>query len=196
MQDTVKRRATYADLKAVPSNLVAEILNGRLVTHPRPAPPHGTTATSLTDELVGPFQKRKSGPGGWVFIAEPELHLGEDVAIPELAGWLRTRMTTMPAAAFVELVPDWVCEVLSPSTEAYDRGEKSAIYARSGIPHFWIIDPLIKKLEVYELRKNGWHLLQTVAEHQMVVAPPFDAVPFSLGMLWPFDDPPSQHGKV
>ena len=196
MQEKVKRRATYADLKAVPPHLVAEILNGRLVTHPRPAPPHGTSSTSLTDELVGPFQKRKGGPGGWVFIGEPELHRGEDVAVPELAGWRRTRMTQMPTTAFIALAPDWICEVISPSTEDYDRGEKSEIYARAGIPHFWIIDPLIKKLEVHELRDGRWLLLQTVSQHQTVVAPPFDAVSFSLGMLWPFDDPLGQQSET
>ena len=185
MQDIIEREATYADLEAVPPHLVAEILNGRLVTHPRPAPRHAVTAASLTDELVSPFQKGRGGPGGWIFMTEPELHFGRDVAVPELAGWRRERMSALPETAYIETPPDWLCEVLSPSTETYDRGDKREIYARAGVKHLWLADPRVEILEVFELTGGRWLLMGTYDGDAAVRAVPFDAIEFALGQLWP-----------
>jgi Uma2 family endonuclease len=187
-----RRTATYADLAAVPADLVAELLAGELVTHPRPANRHSTAHVSLIDEVVGPFQKRRGGgPGGWVFKTEPELHLGEHVCVPDIAGWRRERMTAEPEGHAVTLPPDWICEVLSPSTVTYDRTIKFSIYHQHGVGHLWYLDPVARTLEVYERDNAHWIVLGTYADFQDVSAKPFDAISFNLGLLWPFDEPPA-----
>ena len=189
MSDTAKRPATYAELEAVPPHLVAEIIFGDLVTHPRPVPRHATAQNALSGELTGPFQKGAGGPGGWIFMIEPELHLGPHVVVPDIAGWRRERMPRMPETAFVETPPDWVCEFLSPSTEKRDRGPKRRIYATYGVGHLWHIDPLARFLEVFELQDKHWVLFETYQDAEVVPAPPFAAVPFALSELWPLDPP-------
>jgi len=186
-----QRSATYADIEALPPHLVGEILFGALVTHPRPATRHGIATTSLGDELVGPFQKgRGGGPGGWLFIIEPELHLGPHVVVPDIAGWRRHRLDAGAAeGAFIEVPPDWACEVISPSTERYDRGDKRRIYAHFGVQHLWHLDPRARMLEVFRLQDRNWLLTHTFVDTEDVCAPPFDAITFSLGLLWPFDPP-------
>ena len=131
--DARQRAATYEDLLAVPEHLVAEILFGRLVTHPRPAPRHAVARSALGSVLGPPFQFGRGGPGGWIFMVEPELHLGAHVVVPDLAAWRRERLPALPETAWIEIAPDWVCEVLSPSTERYDRGDKRLIYAEAGV---------------------------------------------------------------
>jgi Uma2 family endonuclease len=137
MGDPPERRATYEDLLAVPENLVAEIIHGVLVTHPRPAMPHTRAASRLGARLDGPFDSGKGGPGGWVILDEPELHLrGGHVFVPDLAGWRRERMPTIPMhAAALELAPDWVCEIFSPSTAVTDRADKLPIDATESVAH-------------------------------------------------------------
>ncbi len=192
MAQSVKQKASYADLEKVPPHLVAEILFGTLVTHPRPASRHAIASNSLGHELTGPFQKGRGGPGGWIFMVEPELHLGPHVVVPDLAAWRRERMQVMPAEAYIEIAPDWVCEVISPSTEAKDRGPKRRIYATYGVGHLWHLDPVAKLLEVFELREKHWVLHETYVDAVEVNAPPFDAVPFQLSALWPLDIAPDQ----
>lgn len=192
MTRPAQRAATYEDLLAVPEHLVAEILFGKLVTHPRPAPPHAVAASALGNVLGPPFQFGRDGPGGWIFIDEPELHLGEHVAVPDLAAWRRERLPELPKTAWFETPPDWICEVLSPSTAAYDRDEKRLIYADAGVPHVWHLDPVLKMLEVFELREGKWLLLGVFRDNAAVAASPFAEITFSLGMLWPFDALPSQ----
>lgn len=184
-----RKSATYADLEAVPPHLVAEILFGALYTHPRPVPKHAAAANSLGYELTGPFQRQRGGPGGWVFMVEPELHLGPHITVPDLAGWRRERLPALPDTAFIELVPDWVCEILSPSTEAVDRGVKMRIYATFGLAHLWLLSPATQILETYELRDGKWLLLETFTGAVEVAAAPFAAVPFPLAALFPFDEP-------
>ena len=189
MGEPAKRRATYADLEAVPPHLVAEIIDGELVTHPRPSPRHAATTSSLTDELSGPFQKGRGGPGGWVFFDEPELQLGPHIVVPDIAGWRRERLDTYPDTNYFERAPDWVCEVLSGSTEVRDRTGKSRIYAEAGIPHFWLIDPRQQLLEAFELREGRWLKIGAWSSDDEVRAAPFDAIAFSLADLWPLDRP-------
>lgn len=186
---TKSPQATYADLEAVPAHLVAEILFGELVTHPRPVPAHSITAISLAEELVGPFQKSKGGPGGWIFMTEPELHLGADVVVPDLAGWRRERLHALPETAWIETAPDWVCEILSPATEKYDRGEKRLIYAAAGVNYLWLVDPRPQALEAFELTEGKWLLLATLTGGDAVSVAPFDVIEFSLQLLWPFEQP-------
>lgn len=188
MAEPAPRRATYADLEAVPPHRVAELLRGALVTHPRPAPRHALAANALTTTITGQFQMGRGGPGGWVFMVEPELHLGDDVVVPDLAGWRRERLPALPDTAWIDTPPDWVCEILSPSTEAVDRGVKREIYAGAGVPYLWLVSPATKQLEAFQLTMGKWLLAAVVSDAGEVAAPPFEAAPFSLGLLWPFDD--------
>jgi Uma2 family endonuclease len=187
-----KSRATYADVLAAPEHLVAELVAGELVTHPRPSPRHGLAASSLGEELMGPFQKGRGGPGGWIFVDEPELHLGADIVVPDIAGWRAGRLSQMPDTPYFTLAPDWVCEVLSPSTEQWDRGPKRRIYAGAAIGHLWLVDPRSKIVEAFSLADGRWLLLGTASGEEEVRLPPFDAVTFPLSALWPLDPPPSE----
>ncbi len=186
MSAVIERQATYEDLLAVPEHLVGEILNGTLEVHPRPAPIHAVVYSALGMELGGPFHHGKGGgPGGWWIIDEPELHLGPDVLVPDLAGWCRERMSSLPETAWFELAPDWVCEILSPSTARTDRVVKMPLYAREGVKHLWLVDPDLKTLETYALENGRWVLLGSYQEDQKVAAPPFDAIDLDLSALWP-----------
>jgi len=184
MGDPAKRRATYQDLLAVPEHLVAEIINGTLVTMPRPASLHARAASSLGGELYGPFDRGKGGPGGWIILDEPELHLHGDVLVPDLAGWRRERMPELPDASAFELAPDWICEVLSPSTAATDRAEKLPIYAREQVGHVWLVDPVAKTLEACHLESGRWVHLGAWRDDAKVRAAPFEAFELELAGLW------------
>jgi Uma2 family endonuclease len=184
MADPAKKRATYEDLVAAPEHLVAEILNGELVLHPRPAPPHALASSILGTELIGPFHIGRNGPGGWVILFEPELHLNEDVLVPDLAGWRRERMPQIQDAVGIKLPPDWVCEVLSPSTRARDRADKLPIYAREGIGHVWFVDPIACTLEAFRLDGQTYRLMGTWRDEARVRIEPFEAIELELSTLW------------
>ncbi len=192
MADHAFRRAAYADLEAVPPHLVAEIIGGELVTHPRPAPRHAGAGGELYFELAGPFGRGRGGPGGWIFLIEPELHLGPNVLVPDLAGWRRERLPAEPQTAFIEVAPDWACEISSPSPSIrdYDRGAKRELYAAAGINHLWLLDPMAKMLEAFALTGGRWLLLHTVQAEDEIRVAPFDAVAFPMANLFPFDAPP------
>jgi Uma2 family endonuclease len=180
----MKKGATYADLRDVPDHFVAEMFGGELYATPRPAMPHARAASVLGGVLGGPFDYGRNGPGGWVFYTEPELHFGNDVLVPDLAGWRRERLPKLPADAFMTLAPDWICEVLSASTEALDRGKKLHIYARESVAHAWLVDPLRQTLEVLGLESGGRSQLDVHQGHVTVRAAPFDAIELELGALW------------
>jgi len=184
MAAPAKKRATYQDLEAVPPHQIAEILNGELVVQPRPASLHQLATTMLGTELSGPFHAGRGGPGGWVLLYEPELHLGDDVLVPDYAGWRRTRMPIMPDAPAFELAPDWVCEVLSPSTEARDRTDKLPIYGRENVQHVWFIDPRTRTLEVLALDGATFRVAGAWRDDAKVRAEPFDAIELELARLW------------
>ena len=185
-QNSAERRpATYQDVLDAPPHRVAQIVDGVLYTQPRPAMPHALASSRLGSELTGPFDRGRGGPGGWWIIDEPELHLGEDILVPDLAGWRRERMPEYPDAAYVTLPPDWVCEVLSPSTRRLDLQGKRPIYAREDVGHLWLIEPSDHTFEAFELREGRWVLTATAKDAEPVCVPPFDAVTFSLGDLWP-----------
>ena len=185
MTQPAKRNATYEDILALPENQVGEILYGQLHTHPRPAPKHALAYSALGYLIGGPYYGGVDGPGGWWIIDEPELHLGADVIVPDIAGWRRERMPELPETAWFELAPDWVCEILSPSTARIDRALKMPIYAREGVAHLWLVDPDARTLEIYRLQDDGhWLLLNTLKDDDPVQQPPFEAVGFSLGSLW------------
>jgi len=186
------RRATYADLEAVPAHRVAELMRGVLHTFPRPAPRHARTSSRLGMKLGGSFDMGDSGPGGWQILDEPELHFpdptapGEiDAVVPDLAGWRVERMPELPETAYFTLAPDWICEVLSPSTAAFDRDEKMPLYAREGVRHAWLVDPIARTLEVFVLGAEGrWVLAGVHRDAARVRAEPFDAIELDLAVLW------------
>ena len=176
MADPARRRATYADLVGVAEHLVAEIVDGELVASPRPAPAHARAASSLGGELYGPFDRGTNGPGGWVILDEPELHVHADVLVPDLGGWRRERMPELPDAAAFELAPDWVCEVLSPATAARDRADKVPIYLREGVVFVWLVDPGNQTLEAFKLDGGAYRLLGTWRGSSVVNVEPFEAL--------------------
>ena len=178
------RQATYQDVLDAPAHLVAEIVNGSLHTRPRPAPAQGEATSVLVGELNPPFHRGRGGPGGWRIHFEPELHLAEDIPVPDLAGWRRERMPELPDTAYFTLAPDWACEVLSPSTRRVDLLEKRPIYAREGVAYLWLIDPADRTLEAFELADGEWVLIATAKDDDPVSVRPFDAITFSLGDLW------------
>ncbi len=179
------RASSYADIEALPPNIVGEIIYGVLHTHPRPSPRHGVAAGQLQSELTFPFDRGRGGPGGWIFVVEPELHLGAHVVVPDIGGWRAERLTPFPESAFIATPPDWICEVLSPSTQAIDRTDKLAVYAEFGVKHCWYVDPIAKTLEVLELTGGKWLLAATFKDADAVTAPPFEVHTFALDVLWP-----------
>jgi Uma2 family endonuclease len=189
MAKPANRPATYADLEAVPPHLVAEIIDGQLVTRPRPSPRHAAATSSLSGELTNPFQKGSGGPGGWVFFDEPELHLRADVVVPDIAAWRRERLPAYPDTNYFEIAPDWICEVLSGSTERRDRNVKRRVYAEAGVSYLWLVDPRQQLLEAFALTDGQWMLTGTWGSDDMVSAQPFEAISFSLADLWPLDKP-------
>lgn len=181
------RPTLYEQIEALPEGLTGEILDGQLYTQPRPSLEHGYTETSLAGELVNPFQRGRGGPGGWLIVIEPELHFiwDTEVDVPDLAGWRRERLPALPRAEHRALVvPDWVCEVLSPSTESKDRDVKMPIYARFGVAHAWLVDPRGHTLEAYALEDGAWRRIGRFAGGARVSVPPFEAVTIHLDDLW------------
>lgn len=169
---------------SVPEHMVAEILDGELHVNPRPAPRHASASSGLGGTLHGPFDRGRGGPGGWRILDEPELHLGRDVLVPDLAGWRRERLPSLPEESYFSVAPDWVCEVLSPSTASIDRVKKLRIYAREQVAHAWLVDPLAKTLEALRLENGRWSIVTTVAGLDVVRVEPFDALELDLWLLW------------
>jgi len=173
----------------VPDHLVAEIIDGELFTSPRPALPHALAASSIGQDL-GPFARRPGSPGalgGWWILFEPELHFDEDVLVPDLAGWRHERLPRVPNAAFMTLAPDWVCEVVSPATGRLDRVRKLPVYSRRGVAWAWLVDPIVRTLEVYRREGSSWTIATTHGGSETVRAAPFDTLEIDLGRWWPDD---------
>jgi Uma2 family endonuclease len=181
-----RKPATYEDIEALPVGWVGEIIEDELFASPRPAMGHARVTSVLGTALGGPFDLGQGGPGGWWLFDEPELHLGGNVLVPDMAGWRRERLKEPPSSdtPFMTVAPDWVCEVLSPSTQDVDRRRKLPLYFREGVSHVWLMEPLARTLEVLRRAPEGWLLVATHGEDETVRAEPFDAVPLVLGRLW------------
>lgn len=185
-----RRRATYEDVLAAPPDRVAEVIGGELRLLPRPAGPHALVASVLGEVLGPPFRRGSGGPGGWILIDEPELHLGDDIVVPDLAGWRRERLPAIADVAYFELAPDWICEVISKSTEKSDRTEKLAIYAAAGVSHAWLINPIARTLEVLRRQAPHWLAIGAHKDDDRVRPEPFDAIELELSVLWADLAPP------
>jgi len=193
-----KRRATYEDLMQVPDTKIAEIIDGELIVSPRPASPHAATAGALFTDLggFGGGAHNPRGPGGWWILFEPELHLGEDVLVPDCAGWRHERMPRIPNVVGFTLAPDWVCEVISPSTGRIDRSRKMRIYAREGVGHVWLVDPLLQLFEAYRAEPDDtgarrWVVAAAHGGDERVRVEPFAAAELALGAWWIVDTGPA-----
>lgn len=184
MASPVRKPATYEDLLRLPDDKIGEIVDGDLYASPRPAVPHVLAHSALSSELGGPFQFGRGGPGGWWILVEPEVHLEADTLVPDLAGWRRERLARLPDAPALAVAPDWVCEILSPSTERLDRTKKLPAYARHEVSYAWLINPTTRTLEVFRRAESGWVLLASHADDAVVRAEPFDAIEIDLLRLW------------
>jgi Uma2 family endonuclease len=184
MANAAAKRATYQDVLDSPEHIVAEVIEGVLYSSPRPSAPHAVAASALGGELFAPFKRGRGGPGGWIILDEPELHLEADIVVPDLAGWRRTRMPAVERAAFFTLAPDWICEVLSPSTEKIDRALKLPIYARAGVDFAWLVNPDTRTLEVMRRQEQSWVVLAVHKDDDVVHAEPFEAIALELAVLW------------
>ncbi|MDY0001324.1 MAG: Uma2 family endonuclease [Polyangia bacterium] len=172
----------HAELERLPEHLLGEILGGELVVSPRPAPRHVHATSFLGSDILQRFGRGRDS--GWWIYYEPELHLGPDAIVPDLAGWRRERMPAPPVEAYFSVAPDWVCEILSPRTAASDRVRKMPIYAREGVPFLWLVDPLLHTLEVYLLREAGWLLHSAHRGEETVTVPPFEESALELSGWW------------
>jgi len=187
--EPARRHATYEDVLTAPEHLVAEVLSGDLYLSPRPAGPHAEASSVLGMDLGAAFHRGRGGPGGWIILDEPELHFERDILVPDLGGWLRSRLPAVPASAHIELAPDWACEVISPSSARIDRERKLPIYARERVAHVWLVDPLARTVEVFRLDGDGYRLVVTRGGTDRVRLEPFGALELELEALWPTPEP-------
>jgi len=192
MKALSRRAATYQDLLDAPENMVAELIDGDLYTWPRPAGPHADMSSVLGMCIGPPYRLGRGGPGGWWIVDEPELHLGEQVVVPDLAGWRRERMPRIPKDHRFIIPPDWVCEVISPSTARIDRGRKMDIYAEHDVAWLWIIDPIARLFEVFTLEGGRWSRVHTYTGNDVVRADPFPEAEIDLASIWGSDEEVSE----
>ncbi|PIE19512.1 MAG: hypothetical protein CSA65_02375 [Proteobacteria bacterium] len=181
-----KTKSTYELLFELPDALRGEIINGQLRASPRPSGPHALASSRLGGDLERPYGRGRGGPGGWWILDEPEIHfvLDEEVLVPDLAGWRRERLPEIPEGHKFTVAPDWVCEVLSPSSKSSDREEKMPIYAHYGVGYLWLVDPKTKTLEAYRLGEGSYATLGIHRDDDVVAVAPFEAVTLHLRDLW------------
>ncbi len=187
------RPATRADLDRLPENIVGEIIDGVLYTSPRPRPRHSFIEVRIGAALDESFQRRRGGPGGWWILIEPGLEIGGAAeVVPDLAGWRVQRLPQLPAESAITVVPDWVCEILSPSTHSHDQLVKRRFYARVGVEYLWFIDPDARTLSVCQLRDAHWVELGVYGQNERIRAEPFAAVELDMSDWWmPEGAPPA-----
>ena len=180
------RYSLYDRLMSLPDNLTGEILNGQLHTQPRPTGPHARAEGRLFSKVGRGYDEGEGGPGGWWIIIEPEVHFVRDteVVVPDIAGWRRERMPDIPTGHRFEAVPDWICEILSPSSASKDREIKMPIYVHFGVRYAWLVDPLARTLDTFEAKDGAWASTGAFAENDVVNTAPFEAVSIRLTDLW------------
>ncbi len=185
MSELAKEKATYEDLYKIPDNQTGEIIDGQLIVTPRPSRKHVICATALGAAVTAPYQfGQGNGPGGWIFAIEPEIGLGEQIMVPDLAGWRRGRFPIEEDHNWISAVPDWVCEILSPGTFRTDKVKKMPIYAHHGVGHIWLVDPVAMTMDAFRLESGKWVLLGSFAENDKVRVEPFQQIQINLEVLW------------
>lgn len=189
------RGATYEDLLKVPPNFVAELIDGELYAWPRPGSAHANASSVLGSELNAAFQRGRGGPGGWWIVDEPEIKLGEQTMVPDIAGWRRERMPEYPNTSGCNVAPDWLCEIQSESNARHDRVTKLPHYARHGVQHVWMLDPRLRTLEVLRLENGRWIVVANFGGDDVVRAEPFDVIELELAALWLPTPPPPQSSR-
>jgi Uma2 family endonuclease len=182
-------RATYQDVLDAPPHVVAELIGGELYLSPRPGLAYAAVVRALASALGAPFARGEGDPRGWIVLLEPELHLGEDVLVPALAGWRAERLQAPPARPGDEPAPDWVCELLAPATEKTGRARKLPLYAAHGVGHAWLVNPAQRFVEVLRRTGEGWLALAAHGDAARVCAEPFAAIELELGLLWADREP-------
>jgi Uma2 family endonuclease len=181
----VTKRATYQDVLDAPEHKVAEILDGELVLSPMLAS-RVAVAHSRLQRIVGrAVDDARPGVDGWWIFSKPEVHLGEHVVVPDIGGWRRQDMPSFPDVDYFSTPPSWVCELLAPPTERFDRSRKLRIYAEAGVGHAWLVKPGDRTLEVLRLRDGLWTIVGVWADAAVVRAEPFEATELELARLWP-----------
>jgi Uma2 family endonuclease len=184
MTEPGRKRAVYEDLFTIPENTTGEIIDGELFVTPRPSRRHAYSASTLDKKVGPPYQFGEGGPGGWIILVEPEIGFGENILVPDLGGWKRERFPAHEEHNWISAPPDWVCEILSPSTARKDKTGKMPLYAAHGVSHLWLLEPVAKSLDVFRLESGRWSLLASFAEDDPVRAEPFREIEFELGSLW------------
>jgi Uma2 family endonuclease len=184
MRDTAEKVVTYEDLYSIPENSIGEIIDGELLVTPRPSPRHMNVVTALSEEIGPPYRRGRGGPGGWIFLSETEIRLGEDIVVPDLAGWRKERFPKELEYNWIAVPPDWICEVLSPGTFRHDKVKKMPLYALHGVGHIWLIDPNAMTMDAFRLESSRWSLLASFCENDKVRVEPFQEIEISLGDLW------------
>lgn len=185
MADPLPRPAGWAEILAAPEGLEAEVIGGELWTHPRPRPEHGLAQFSIAFSL-GRFGIGRGGPGGWWLINEVDVFFGpHDIVNPDVAGWRRERVPEFPRERPIAIRPDWVCEVLSPSTARRDRLHKASLYLDHGVPWYWLVDTDNRLLEAFEASDGRWLRHGAWSDADVTRVPPFDAVELAVGDLFP-----------
>lgn len=180
-----KGTATYQDILDAPEGMIAQVINGRLDLQSSPAPGHQNAADELVGYFRSHFRRSKFKPGGWLILSTVDVVFEErEIYCPDLSGWRTETLPSMPTQARMDVIPDWVCEVLSPSTRRVDRSEKMATYARHGVGHYWIVDPKERTLEVFELQGGNWVLAALASDDDVVSFAPFEEISIELADFW------------
>jgi len=184
MTELALRHATYEDLLKVPDHLVAELIDGELYTSPRPGSRCARVSSVLSATLSNFFDRDDRGPDGWWIVNEPELHLAGNALVPDIAGWRRERLPIYPDAPAFEFPPDWCCEVQSPTSGLVDRVKKRPLYAKHGVQHVWLVDPIAQLVKVYRLESGRWVVAGNYGGDDVVRIEPFEEFELALSRLW------------
>ncbi len=183
----VRKSATYEDLAALPPGVKGEILDGVLYTQPRPRAHHSRIEGMVYGDVWSHFDRKRRGSDGWWIIVEPGIELPRAREFsPDVAGWRKSNLPTLPGPGEpFRTVPDWICEVLSPSNRNYDTRTKRRFYAEIGVPYLWYIDPEARTLVVSRLYEGRWLELGAFGDDELVRAEPFEELEIDLNAWWP-----------
>lgn len=183
-----KKPATYEDLLAYPEDVRAEIVAGEIRVLPSPRPRHSRAQRTLGRYVGGPYDDDdgRGGPGGWWILLEVDVRLSEhDIVRPDVSGWRRERLPEPWDVRPIDVAPDWVSEVLSPSNAKHDRLVKRRLYAKHGVPYYWLVDPGARTLEALPLVDGSWHEIGVYGDGDVVRIEPFADIELDVGRLFP-----------